>query len=96
MEDDRLFGTYVRMHRIRQIIKLEVMADQIKLNKGKLSKLETGSMPWSDEDKKNVLSYLKVQFHEDFHRKSLQNKVLEIYEMYAKLDGKKLKHNIKI
>ena len=95
MEDDRLFGTYVRMHRIRQNIKLEVMADQVKLNKGKLSKLETGSMPWSDEDKKNVLSYLKVQFHEGFHRKSLQNKVLEIYEMYAKLDRKKLKHNIK-
>ena len=68
MEDDRLFGTYVRMHRIRQNIKLEVMADQLKLNKGKLSKLETGNISWSDKDKKNVLSYLMRVFIEKVYK----------------------------
>lgn len=95
MKEDKLFGTYIRMHRVSKNIKLEVMADHVKLNKGKLSKLETGSLSWSDEDKKKVLSYLKIQFYETLHRENLQNQILEIYEKYAKLDEDSMHNDMK-
>lgn len=95
MKEDKLFGTYIRMHRVSKNIKLEVMADYVKLNKGKLSKLETGSLSWSDEDKKKVLSYLKIQFYETLHRENFQNQILEIYEKYAKLDEDSMHNDMK-